>query len=100
VLCPPAPVGAIRHDHRHDLRERSLIVNDTERPYYDLMLWACLASCAGLPATVAPVMLAPDGLPRGVQIIAANFEDRTAIACAAALEVLGACVKAPPAAPY
>jgi amidase len=41
-------------------------------------------------------MLGVDGLPRGVQIIAATFEDRTAIACAAMLETLGASFKAPP----
>jgi Asp-tRNA(Asn)/Glu-tRNA(Gln) amidotransferase A subunit family amidase len=43
------------------------------------MLRACLASSAGLPAAVAPVMLGQDNLPRGVQIIAANLEDRTAV---------------------
>ncbi len=36
------------------------------------------------------------GLPRGVQIIAARFGDRTAIACAAMFEALGASLKAPP----
>jgi hypothetical protein len=39
-------------------------------------------------------MLGVDGLPRGVQIIAASFEDRTAIACAAMLEALGASFRA------
>jgi hypothetical protein len=29
-------------------------------------------------------------LPRGVQIVAASFEDRTAVACAAMLDALGA----------
>jgi amidase len=46
VLCPPAP------------RDPS--------GYFDLMLWACLATGAGLPAAVAPAMLGVDGLPRGV----------------------------------
>ena len=47
-------------------------------------------------AAGALAMLGPDALPRGVQIIAASFEDRTAIACAAMLEALGACFKFPP----
>jgi len=96
VLCPPAPSGAIRHDQRPDPHARFLEVNGTQRPYFDLMLWACLATGAGLPAAVAPVMLGEDGLPRGVQIIAASLEDRTAIACAAMLETLGSEFKAPP----
>jgi amidase len=96
VLCPPAPTGAIRHDQGRDPHARSIVVNGAERPYFDLMVWACLASGAGLPAAVAPVMLGPDGLPRGVQIIAAPFEDHTAIACAAMLEALGAGFRAPP----
>lgn len=96
VLCPPAAAGAIAHDHHPDLHARTISVNGTRRPYYDLMLWSCLATGAGLPAAVAPIMLGPDGLPRGVQIIAANLDDRTAIACANMLEALGACVKAPP----
>ena len=96
VLCPPAPTGAIRHDQRPDPHARFLEVNGTQRPYFDLMLWACLATGAGLPAAVAPVMLGEDGLPRGVQIIAASLEDRTAIACAAMLETLGSEFNAPP----
>ena len=67
-----------------------------KRPYFDLILWACLASGAGLPAAVAPAMLGADGLPRGVQIVAPSFEDRAAIACAAMLEALGASFRAPP----
>jgi amidase len=59
------------------------------------MLWACLATGIGLPAAVAPAILGADGVPRGVQIIAASFEDRTTIACAAMLEALGAVLKPP-----
>jgi amidase len=53
VLCLPAPTGAIRHDQQRDLHARSIEVNGTHRPYYDLMLWACLATGGGLPAAGA-----------------------------------------------
>jgi hypothetical protein len=52
--------------------------------------------CQGLPATVAPVGLSESGLPVGVQIIGARFEDRTTIAFAQGLsELIGGFV-APP----
>jgi amidase len=96
VLCPPAPVGAIRHDHKPDPHARFLEVDGSSRPYLDLMQWACLATGAGLPAAVAPVMLGADGLPRGVQIITASGEDHMAVACAAMIEELGMRFEAPP----
>jgi amidase len=96
VLCPPAPVAAIPHDHSPDMLARHLTVNNEAKPYFDLMFWASLASAADLPAVVAPVALGPDHLPRGIQIIAAAYQDRTAIAVAAMLEALNNGFKAPP----
>jgi Asp-tRNA(Asn)/Glu-tRNA(Gln) amidotransferase A subunit family amidase len=77
-------------------RQPHISVTGQKRPYFDLILWACLATGSSLPASIAPVTLGNDSLPRGVQIIAASFEDRTAIACAAMLEQLGAGFRAPP----
>ncbi len=82
VLCPPAPVGAIRHDHRPDVHQRTIDIDGIARPYLDFLQWSALASGPGLPAAAAPVGVGPDGLPRGVQIIAALDEDMTAIAAA------------------
>jgi len=82
VLCPPAPVGAIRHDPTPDVHQRKLMVNGGARPYLDFLVWSSLASSAGLPAVAAPVGLGPDNMPRGVQVIAASGEDLTAIAVA------------------
>jgi amidase len=83
LLCPPAPVGAIRHDFTPDVHKRRISVNGVERPYLDILVWSSLASGPGLPAAAAPVGLGPDGMPRGVQIIAAMGEDLTAVAVAA-----------------
>jgi amidase len=90
VLCPPAPVGAIAHDHRPDVHQRVIEVDGSARPYLDFLQWSALASGPGLPASVAPVGLAADGLPRGVQIIAAMGEDLTAVAVAAMVAPAGA----------
>ena len=96
VLCPPAPVGAIAHDHSPDIVNRTLPVGDTLMAYLDIMKWSALATVADLPAAVAPIMLGRDGLPRGVQILAASFEDKTAIAVADMLERLGGTFLPPP----
>ena len=96
VLCPPAPVLAIPHDHRPDVHALTLDIDGATRPYMDFLIWASLATVADLPAAVAPVMRSPAGLPAGVQIIAAPGEDRSAIAVAAMLEALGCRFEPPP----
>ena len=98
VLCPPAPVAAIAHDHGPDIHARRLIVNGEPRPYLDFLLWASLATGADLPALSAPVTRSREGLPLGVQIIAPFGEDRTAIAVGAMLEELGSRFTPPPVA--
>jgi amidase len=96
VLMPPAPVTALPHDHRGDFHARTLTVNGARRPYFDFLLWSSLASVAHLPAAVAPVLIGADGLPAGVQIVAAEGADRTAIAVAGMLEMLCGGFRAPP----
>jgi amidase len=97
VLCPPAPVLAIPHDHLPDLHGRVLQVNGENIPYLDFLVWASLATGSDLPAAVAPVGLSASGLPRGVQIIGASGDDLTVTAVAGLLENLGGGYKRPPA---
>jgi amidase len=96
VLCPPAPVAAIPHDHNPDVHARTLDIEGASVPYLDLLKWGSLASGADLPAAAVPVTRTTAGLPAGVQVIAAKGEDRTAIAVAAMLEALGCRYAAPP----
>lgn len=96
VLCPPAPVAAIPHDHTPDIHARRLAVNGEPRPYLDFLLWASLATGADLPALVAPISQSDGGLPLGVQIIAAAGEDLTAVAVGGMLARAGAGYRAPP----
>ena len=86
---------AIPHDATPDVHARTLDLDGAARPYLDFLHWGSLATVADLPAAVAPVARTSTGLPAGVQIIAPEGEDRTAIAVAAMLERLG-CHYVPP----
>jgi len=88
LLCPVAPVPALRHDHAEPMLLRKLEVNGGVRPYTDLFAWPGLVGVAHLPASVAPVGRTRDGLPVGIQIVAPHLEDHTALAFAAHLESL------------
>ena len=79
LLCPAAPLPAIPHDQREPLFLRTLEVNGETRPYTDHFAWTGPFGAAYLPASVAPAGRTPDGLPVGVQIVAAHLEDRTSI---------------------
>src|SRR5438270_5317934 len=89
VLAPAAPTVAIAHDHR-PIRQRRLVVDGAERPYWDLLVWASAASLAYLPVTAVPLARSAGGLPIGAQVIGAHGEDRTTLAFAERAEaVLG-----------
>lgn len=96
LLCAPAPVAAIRHDHNPRFHERTIEVNGEKRPYFDFLMWSSLATISHLSAAVAPVKQDARGLPCGVQIIGPEYEDRTVIAVAGMLETLGCRFIAPP----
>ena len=99
LLCPVAPVVALRHDHGEPMLLRKLEVNGAERSYTDLFAWPGLVGVAHLPASVAPVGRTRDGLPVGIQIVAPYLEDHTSIAFAAQLESLLGGFEAPAGAP-
>jgi amidase len=101
ILCPPAPVLAIPDDTTPDIHARRLDIDGTPRPWLDFLLWSAPATGAGLPAACAPIRRVPvpgtlAGLPAGVQILAGHGEDRTAIAVAGMLEMLGGGFVSPP----
>ena len=89
LLCPTVPTTAIRHDHSN-INRRTITVNGETRDYWDQIVWPGMASMAGLPATVAPVGRASDGLPVGIQIVGPYLHDRSTIDFARRLgEVVG-----------
>ena len=78
LLMPVTPVTAIPHDHSERLT-RTIVVNGAKRSYFDQLGWVGLITMAYLPATVAPIGRARNGLPVGVQIVGPYLEDRTPI---------------------
>jgi amidase len=96
LLAPISPTVAFPHDHKRTLLSRTLEINGQEKPMLNYLTWASMAVVSGLPATVAPVGLSDSGLPVGIQIIGAKFEDRTTIAFARGLSALIGGFVAPP----
>jgi amidase len=86
LLCPAAASAAFPHDHEGERHERTIIVNGARVPTTDQLFWAGYSGAFYLPSTVAPIGLTTKGLPVGVQIIAAEHDDRTAIRLATLLE--------------
>ena len=96
LLAPISPTVAFPHDHKGTFLSRRLEINGQEKPMRNTLTWAYMAVVSGLPATVAPVGLSESGLPVGIQIIGARFEDRTTIAFAQGLsELIGGFVPPP-----
>jgi amidase len=85
-LCPAAASPAQPHDHAGERWERSITLNSHRVPATDQMFWAGISGFYLLPATAAPLGFSPDGLPVGVQIVGAQYADRTTIEVAKLLE--------------
>ncbi len=85
VICPPAAVPAFPHDPSTPQEARTMMIGGKAFPYLHQLVWAELATTCGLPATVIPIGVT-DGLPIGVQIIGPEYEDRTPLAFARAVE--------------
>jgi amidase len=97
VVCPVMPTPAFLHDHSPDQFTRRIQVDQASLDYGDQLVWAGMATAPGLPATVAPAGRAGNGLPVGVQIIGAMYEDRTTLRLAELMEREFGGFVAPPA---
>ncbi len=80
LLCPAAASAAWPHDQAGERYERTITVNNVEQPTTTQLFWAGFMNMVYLPSTVAPAGLTPEGLPVGLQAVAAEGEDRTSIA--------------------
>ncbi len=79
LLCPTAASTAYVHDHSVTRIERTIDVDGKQEPGMDQLFWAGWSCSPYLPSTVAPVGLAADGLPVGVQIVAPHLGDRRSL---------------------
>ncbi len=78
VVCPIMANSAFKHNHG-PMEDRAMMVNGAERPYWEQVFWAGVASLPGLPASAFPAGLSKSGLPIGFQAIGAAYNDRTTI---------------------
>jgi amidase len=79
LLCPAAVSAAWPHDQAGERHDRTIMVNGKQQLGVDQMFWAGYPNMVFLPSTVAPAGQCPDGLPLGLQAVAAEGEDKTAI---------------------
>jgi amidase len=86
MLCPTAASAAWPHDQVGERHERFILVNGRKVSTIDQRFWAGYSCCFFLPSTVAPMGLTPERLPCGVQIIAREYGDLTALRMAELLE--------------
>lgn len=76
LICPVTATPAFKHDHG-EYGSRTLEVNGETVPYFQQLFWAGIATVSYLPSTVFPTGLSKDGLPIGLQVIGAEFDDQT-----------------------
>lgn len=79
LLCPASITAAFPHDQQGEFFERVLTVDGVERSHLELASWTGLIGVLGLPAVVPPLGRTAEGLPIGVQVVAAPHRDREAI---------------------
>ena len=79
LLCPAAASAAWPHDQAGERHDRTIVVNGKPQPTTTQLFWAGFPNMVFLPSTVAPAGFSPEGLPLGLQAVAAEGEDKTAI---------------------
>lgn len=84
IIAPATPLPAPR------IGEQTMTLNGSSVPLRpNIGLYTQPLSFIGLPVVCAPCGVSPEGLPVGVQIIAAPWREEAALAAAAALEAAG-----------
>lgn len=82
VIMPVCFVPPFEHQQQGDFGSRTLVCNEEERPYIDVVKWTTMVGMAYLPSTVPPIGLGPSGMPIGCQVVGPYGADRLTIAVA------------------
>ncbi|MEM7001712.1 MAG: amidase [Pseudomonadota bacterium] len=96
VLVTPIMATAAFPHNQAAFGERTVRVDNQDRPYFEQVFWAGLTGVSFLPSTVIPTGLNDAGLPIGVQIIGPEYADLITIGIAADLEQAGFKFTPPP----
>ena len=81
VFAPALGCAAFAHDDT-ELRQRQQMIDGEQTLFGMQFAWPGLATYPGLPSTSVPIGTTADGLPIGMQVIAAPNRDHNAIAAA------------------
>ena len=80
LLCPVAPIPAFRHG------ERSWVVEGREVHYLDAWRYTAWFNLLQNPAMAVPVLQTAEGLPIGVQLVAAPWNEALTLSAARVIE--------------
>jgi amidase len=83
VIAPS--FGSVAFPHSSEGTARRVTIDGVERSQGAQLAWPGLATYPGLPATARPLAVDGEGLPIGIQVICDRWQDRKAIAMAAAI---------------
>jgi amidase len=96
VLCPVVATAALPTEPGVPFVQRTMVLDGEVRPVAENMLWCAIIGAAYLPATVVPAGATPDGLPVGVQIVGAYYDDLTALDAARRIDSVLNAYRVPP----
>jgi len=100
VLSPPLSIEAYPHDTSTAHDSQQVDIDGQPVTLIDQLVWPGVATLGALPATVAPIGRTAAGLPLGLHIMGAQFDDLTTIAVAGLIEREFGGFRAPPPAAY
>ncbi|HEU0169655.1 MAG TPA: amidase [Chloroflexota bacterium] len=86
VLSPPLSIEAYPHDTTAEHDGKNVDIDGQQITLIDQLVWPGIATLGALPATVAPIGQTRAGLPIGLHIMGAQFDDRTTIHFAGLIE--------------